>query len=408
MPTQTVTIPTARGYTLAGSLEEPVGLVRGSAIYAHCFTCTKQSRAAVEVSRALAREGIATLRFDFSGLGGSGGDFGRAGFASDIEDLIAAVGYLCESYGDGVLMVGHSLGGAAVLAAAEMLEHGKAAAVATIGAPADVPHVLGNIHGDLAAIERDGSGEVEIGGRRYNLSREFLEKTETIDLLAEVARLRVPVMLCHSPTDETVGIENAGRLFEAAKHPKSFLSLAGADHLLLDPADADFAGRMIANWAQRYMPLRENWPLPEDGVTIGSGNGRFGVEVHTRSHAFVADEPRSVGGDDAGPTPYDLLLSALGTCTAMTMKLYAVRKGYPLDHVRVDVRHERDHVPDGDCHEQAMETGDKVQALYRSIALTGPDLTEEQRAKIVAIADKCPVHRTLEGELHIHTEEGAG
>lgn len=404
MPTEAVTIPTKRGYTLAGSLETPVGLVRGSAIYAHCFTCTKQSRAAVEVSRALAREGIATLRFDFSGLGGSGGDFGRAGFASDIEDLIASVNFLCERHGAGVLLVGHSLGGAAVLAAASMLEPGQVAAIATIGAPAEVPHVLGAIHGDLDAIERDGSGEVEIGGRHYNLSREFLEKTEHIDLLAEVAALRVPLMLCHSPTDATVGVENAGKLFDAAKHPKSFLSLAGADHLLLNPADADFAAGMIATWARRYLPLRENWPLPEDGVTVCTGNGRFGVEVHTRSHNFVADEPRSVGGEDAGPTPYDLLLSALGTCTAMTMKLYAARKGFPLEHARVDVRHERDHKPDGDCHEHAMETGEKVQALYRAITLTGPDLTEDQRARIIAIADKCPVHRTLEGELHIHTE----
>lgn len=401
MPTETVSIPTTRGYDLAGSLELPAALVRGVALYAHCFTCTRQSKAAVAVSRALAREGIATLRFDFSGLGGSGGDFGSAGFASDIEDLVESARYLCGRFGDGILLVGHSLGGAAVLAAAEMIGKGKVAAVATIGAPADVPHVLGNIHGDLAAIERNGRGEVEIGGRRYDLSREFLHQTESIDLLAEVAKLRVPLLFCHSPTDAVVGIENASKLFGAARHPKSFLSLAGADHLLLTEADADFAAGMIAQWAGRYLPLREALPMPEDGVVVRTGNGKFGCEVHTRSHRFVADEPASVGGSDEGPTPYDLLLASLGTCTAMTMKLYADRKGWPLVGAEVEVRHERDH----DAHEQAMESGDKVQALYRTITLTGTDLSAEQRSAIVAIADKCPVHRTLEGELHIHTEE---
>lgn len=256
MPTETVTIPTARGYPLSGSLEMPKGAVHGAAVYAHCFTCTRQSRAAVEVAKALAEEGIAALRFDFTGLGGSGGDFGRAGFASDIEDLIEAAGFMAARFGEGLLLVGHSLGGAAVLAAAGMMMEGRVAAVATIGAPAEIPHVLGNIKGDLEAIERDGSGEVTIGGRPYNLSREFLARTEEIDLLEEVAKLRVPLLFCHAPTDRVVGIDNAARLFGAARHPKSFLSLAGADHLLLDADDAVFAAGMIARWARRYLPLR--------------------------------------------------------------------------------------------------------------------------------------------------------
>lgn len=256
MPTRTVTIPTTRGYALSGSLETPDGEARGAALYAHCFTCTRQSRAAVEIARQLAAEGIAALRIDFTGLGGSGGDFGRAGFASDIEDLTESAAFLADCYGEGLLLVGHSLGGAAVLAAAGMMPVGRVAAIATIGAPADVPHVLGNIHGDLAAIERDGAGEVEIGGRRYDLSREFLRRTADVDLLAEVAKLRVPLLFCHAPTDAVVGIENAGRLFNAAKHPKSFLSLSGADHLLLKEQDAHFAAGMIAQWAGRYLPMR--------------------------------------------------------------------------------------------------------------------------------------------------------
>lgn len=255
MATESLSISTVRGHELAGSLELPTGMVRGAALFAHCFTCTKQSRAAVEVARALAREGIATLRFDFTGLGESGGEFGRAGFASDIEDLVESARYLADRFGDGLLMVGHSLGGAAVLAAAAMIGRERIAALATIGAPSDVPHVLDNIRGDLAAIERDGHGSVTIGGRPFELSSAFLTAMRNIDLLGEVARLKRPLMICHAPTDEIVGIENAARLFEAAKHPKSFLSLAGADHLLTRQDDAGFVASIIAAWARRYLPL---------------------------------------------------------------------------------------------------------------------------------------------------------
>ncbi len=400
MPTEQITIETARGYELAGSLELPTGLVRGAALFAHCFTCTKQSKAAVEVTRALARQGIACLRFDFTGLGGSGGDFGRAGFASDVEDLVVSANHLCERFGGQILLIGHSLGGAAVLAAADMIGRDRVAAIATIGAPSDVPHVLGNIEGDLDAIERDGSGEVTIGGRAFHLSREFLDKTRAIDLPEEVARLKLPILIAHSPTDGTVGIENASQLFEAARHPKSFISLAGADHLLTDAEDAHFIADMIAAWGARYIPMRQDWPMPEKGVVVCSGNGKFGTEVHTPSHRFVADEPRSYGGDDTGPTPYDLLLAALGTCTAMTMKMYADRKGLPFEGARVAVTHERDHGKDCDhCEEE----GSQVQALHRTITLQGDDLSAEQRDRLIEIADKCPVHRTLEGHLHIHT-----
>lgn len=404
MPTETLTIPTTRGYTLAGSLELPTGLVRGAAIFAHCFTCTKQSRAAVEVTRALASHGIATLRFDFSGLGQSGGNFGQAGFASDLEDLLESARYLTGRFGQGILLVGHSLGGAAVLAAAGLMDKGEVAAIATLGAPADVEHVLSNVEGDLAAITRDGEGAVEIGGRRYNLSRTFLDATKEVDLLDRVRTLRVPLMVCHAPTDDIVDIDNASRLFAAAKHPKSFISLAGADHLLTRAEDARFAAAIVASWADRYIPLREDWPLPEEGVVVKSGHGKFGTEVHTRTHRFLADEPRADGGDDSGPTPYDLLTAALGTCTAMTMRLYAAHKGWPLDGVTVHVTHEREHGASCD-HAEAMRDGRAIQSLNRAIAIHGESLDQDQRARIMAIADKCPVHRTLEGELHIHTRE---
>ncbi|MEP0191025.1 MAG: alpha/beta fold hydrolase [Erythrobacter sp.] len=399
MAMQALKIPTPMGHTLDGVIEMPTGLLRGAAVFAHCFTCTKQSKAAVTVSRALAREGIACLRFDFTGLGASEGDFGRAGFASDISDLIAVADYLSERFQSKLLLVGHSLGGAAVLAAASELGRGKVAAIATIGAPSDVPHVLHNVKGDHDAIRRDGSGPVTIGGKEFSLSREFLERTEAVNLLDLVRELRLPFLAMHSPTDNIVDVTHAGALFDAAFHPKNFVSLAGADHLLTDSRDADFAASVIANWAERYLPPMEDAAHPEIGILAQTGHGKFGTEVHTTTHHFVADEPRSYGGEDSGPTPYDLLNAALGTCTAMTMKMYADRKGWPLEGTRVLVTHERAHAVDcEDCEE-----GQTVQALKREIEVLGDDLTQDQRERIIEIADKCPVHKTLEGELHIVT-----
>ena len=403
MPTERLTITSPAGTELAGSLELPTGLVRGAALFAHCFTCTRKSRAAVHVARALAAEGIACLRFDFTGLGDSEGDFGRAGFATDVADLVAVGAYLHDRFAQPILLVGHSLGGAAVLAAADEIGLERIAAIATIAAPADVPHVLERIDGDLAAIRKDGEGAVTIGGRRFKLGREFIERVESVDLLAEVAALRRPLLFLHSPTDGLVGIENASALFGAARHPKSFVSLEGADHLLLDETNARFAASIIASWAHRYMPLRDDWPMPEDGVVVKTGHGKFGTEVHTATHRFIADEPHAVGGDDSGPTPYDLLLGALGTCTAMTMKMYADRKDWPLEGVSIHLTHDRDHAKDCD---HCADPKTKVQSIERAITLTGDGLGEEQRARLMEIADMCPVHRTLEGELHVHSRAG--
>ena len=401
MPTETITIATNAGHNLEGSLELPTGLVRGAALFAHCFTCTRQSRAAVHVSRALAKQGIACLRFDFTGLGGSEGDFGHAGFATDIADLVAAAEHLLERFAQPILLVGHSLGGAAVLAAADDIGFDRIAAIATISAPSDVPHVLQRIDGDIDAIRKEGEGPVTIGGHSFTLSREFIERVEDVDLLSQVSKLKRPLLFLHSPTDELVGIENATALFSAARHPKSFVSLDHADHLLLDDKDAAFAADVIAAWASRYIPVRNDWPMPEEGVVVKTGHGKFGTEVHTATHRFVADEPADYGGDDSGPTPYDLLTAALGTCTAMTMKMYADRKGWPLDGVTVQVTHENNHER---VHAKAMEDGTKIQALNRRISIHGDELDDDQKARILEMADKCPVHRTLEGELHIHTD----
>ena len=402
MPTENLVIATDAGHELTGSLELPTGLVRGVALFAHCFTCTRNSKAAVAVSRALAKEGIATLRFDFTGLGGSGGEFGRAGFAVDVSDIVAAAEELLERFSQPLLLVGHSLGGAAVLAAADEIGFERVAAIATIGTPSDVSHVLANIDGDMDTIRENGEGEVHIGGRAFTLGREFIEKVENIDLLAEVGRLRKPLLFLHSPTDNVVGIEHAGALFQAAKHPKSFVSLEGADHLLLREEDASFVAAVIASWATRYLPMRDDWPMPERGVVTCMGHGKFGTEIHTTSHRFIADEPRAYGGDNSGPTPYDLLLGALGACTSMTMKMYADRKNWALDEVKIHLTHSRDHAKDcRDC--VAEEDGMPHQLLTREINIGGAGLTEEQRKRLLQIADKCPVHQTLEGRITIET-----
>lgn len=402
MPSEAFAVTSAEGHELSGALELPTGLVRGGAVFAHCFTCTRQSRAAVSIARALAARGIACLRFDFTGLGASEGEFGRAGFASDVADLVAAVTAVKARVGGPVLLVGHSLGGAAALAAGAALGRESIAALATIAAPSDVAHVLGVMKGDHDAILREGEGEVSIGGRPFTISRAFLERMEAASLLDLVKDMRVPYLALHSPRDTVVGIDHASALFGAAFHPKSFVSMDGADHLLTRAEDAEFAADVIAGWAKRYLPLREDWPMPDEGVVVQTGHGRFGTEVHTTTHRFLADEPRSYGGDDTGPTPYDLLLAALGTCTAMTMKLYANRKGWPFEGARIHLTHERNH--EEDC-EHALEDGVRIEALNRAIEVLGDDLTDDQRARIMAIADQCPVHRTLEGHLHIHTRD---
>ena len=251
VPSESIRIVRPGGPSLAATLESPEREPRGAAVFAHCFTCTRHSKAAVAVSRELAARGIACLRFDFTGLGDSEGDFGEDSFPADVADVSAATDWLVDRFGGGVLLVGHSLGGAAVLAAASEID--AVAAVATIGAPASVEHVLGQVAGDLAGIQREGKGMVTIGGRSFEITRQFIEHLRDVDLAREVGELRRPLMILHSPTDELVGIENAARLFAAAMHPKSFISLAGADHLLLEQADADFAASVIAVWAERYL-----------------------------------------------------------------------------------------------------------------------------------------------------------
>jgi putative redox protein len=399
MATRTVRFVGGRGAMLAASIEMPVGPVRAIALFAHCFTCTMRSHAASRISMALAAEGIATMRFDFTGLGNSDGDFAEAGFAADVEDLVAAADHLAETLGAPSILIGHSLGGAAVLAAAERIP--SALAVATIAAPFDPAHVLHRINGDLAAIERDGAGPVTIAGRAFTISRSFIDGVREGDPATRIGALRRALLILHSPTDELVGIDNARQIYDAARHPKSFVTLDRADHLLTDRADAGYVATIIAAWAARYLAPEADTPdLAPGEVLVGNANGKFGTSIRTRDHHWLADEPEAVGGENAAPGPYDLLLGALGACTSMTVKLIADREGIPLDQVTVRLSHERDHEHDSEL--APTDPSARMQAIWRTLSLHGT-MTDAQRQRLIEIADKCPVHRTLTGELHIHT-----
>lgn len=394
MTTITQTFPSPSGAPLSGTLVRPIGAPRAVALFAHCFTCTERSHAATRISDELARLGVATLRFDFTGLGKSGGTFGAGGFPSDVDDLVAAADHLRATVGAPALLIGHSLGGAAVLSAAHRIPEVRA--VATLGAPSDVAHVLHNIDGDIAAIERDGQGEVNIGGRPFAISADFLRHAREADLKELVHSLKAALLVMHSPTDQTVGVDHARRLFDWARHPKSFVSLAGADHLLTADPDARYVARMIAAWAERYLPAADMTGM--EGVSVRNSGDTLATSVIAGRHRWVADEPVAVGGADLGPTPYDLLLAALGACTAMTLRLISRREKIPLEEVIVRLAHHRNHAEDCMHNE---EIGARVQAITREFELLGP-LSEEQRARLIDVANRCPVHRTLTGELHIH------
>ena len=404
--TERLTFPNAEGHQLAARLDLPSGgRPRAFALFAHCFTCSKDLFAASRISQALAGRGLAVLRFDFTGLGHSEGEFANTGFSSNVDDLAAAADFLRRRHQAPGVLIGHSLGGAAVLAAAERVP--EAGAVVTIGAPADPGHARHLFGTDVAAeIERTGEAEVTLGGRRFRVGKRFLDDIADQHLLAAVGRLRKALLILHAPRDEVVGIGNAAAIFGAAKHPKSFVSLDGADHLLTRREDAGYVAEVVAAWVSRYLPAPADGTesLPATGLVrvAETGEGTFTQEVRAGKHVLRADEPESVGGLDTGPSPYDLLLAALGACTSMTLRLYAQRKALPLERVAVTLRHERIHAED--CAECETKEG-KIDRIERAIELQG-DLDDAQRQRLLEIADRCPVHRTLTSEVVIKTRLG--
>jgi len=400
MPTERFDFPNANGQMLAALLERPVGEPAAYGLFAHCFTCGKDNLAAKRIAEALAERGIAVLRFDFTGLGASEGEFANTHFSSNVEDLIAAADHLRRSGRAPALLIGHSLGGAAVLAAAARIP--EAQAVATVAAPSDPGHVSGLFRNEIADIRAQGEREVVLAGRPFRIRREFLDDVAEQKLLPQVADLRKALLVLHSPTDETVGIDNATRIFLAAKHPKSFVSLADADHLLTRRADAIYAAHVIAAWAERYVATAPQPAAASEGravVVAETRESKFQQSVTIGPHHFLADEPVAAGGLDSGPSPYEWLLAGLGACTAMTLRLYAERKALPLDQVSVRLAHSKIHATD--CAECETKEG-MLDRIDRVITLAGR-LDEAQRARLLEIADKCPVHRTLTSEIDIRT-----
>lgn len=400
---QAITFPGAAGNALAARLDLPTALPpHAYALFAHCFTCSKDSRAANFISEALTDAGFAVLRFDFTGLGDSQGEFANTTFSSNIADLVAAAGWLRREHQAPAMLVGHSLGGAAVLAAAAMVP--EAVAVATINAPAEPAHVAHLFADSRAEILSSGEAEVKLAGRPFRIRREFLEDIGEQKLAAAIATLGRALIIFHSPRDTIVGIDNASRIFLAAKHPKSFVSLDDADHLLTRRADAHYVGAVLAAWASRYLPVApadgRGAAGPRDIVLVRETHvGRFQQEITVGPHRLLADEPASLGGSDSGPSPYDLLTAALGACTAMTIRMYADLKKLPLDQVRVNLRHEKIHAKD--CSECETKEG-RIDRIERLIELDGP-LDASLRAKLLEIADKCPVHRTLHNGVQVRT-----
>jgi putative redox protein len=400
MATERFTFPGHDGHDLAARLDRPEGPHLATALFAHCFTCGKDIHAARRIAQRLAAAGIAVLRFDFTGLGHSQGEFANTTFSSNVEDLVAAAAALEARGLAPALLVGHSLGGAAVLKAAARIASAKA--VVTIGAPYDPGHVTHNFAGALDRIAQDGQAEVDLGGRSVTIGRRFVAEIAAENLGPAIAGLRRALLVLHAPRDAVVGIENAASIFMAAKHPKSFVTLAEADHLVSDPLEADYAAGVIAAWAARYLDLRPPAPppgAPEGVVRVSEVDAEgFLQDITSGQHHHVqADEPAAYGGTDRGMSPYGLLSAGLGACTSMTIRMYARRKGWPLAHVQVDITHDKVHAQDA-----AVPGEEKIDRFLRAIRLEG-DLDADQRARLLEIADRCPVHRTLERRAVIET-----
>src|SRR4051812_6568998 len=401
MASERFDFPNATGESLSAVLDRPAGQPVAFALLAHCFTCGKDVLAAKRIADGLSARGIAVLRFDFTGLGASEGEFANTTFSSNVADLVAAANHLRKMYKAPAILIGHSLGGAAVLAAASQVP--EARAIATIAAPADPSHVTGLFRQHLPDIHERGEVEVVLAGRPFRIRKQFLDDIGMQKLEHCLRDLRKALLVLHSPTDELVGIENASAIFTAARHPKSFVSLSGADHLLSKRANAVYVAEVIAAWSERYLDMMPQPDMePIEGVLVAeTGNGKFEQSVIAGTHRYLADEPVSVGGNGSGPSPYEYLLAGLGACTSMTIRIYADQKKLPLKRVVVHLTHDKIHAID--CENCETKEG-KIDRIEREITLEG-DLSAEQRAKLMEIADKCPVHRTLHSEIDIRTRE---
>jgi len=402
VPTERFQFAGSEGQQLAAALDTPDGAIQAYALFAHCFTCGKDVLAARRIAAALAAKGIAVLRFDFTGLGSSEGDFANATFSSNVADLVRAADHLRATRQAPAILIGHSLGGAAILAAAGQIPDARA--VVTIAAPSDPAYVTHLFRDRIADIRKHGKVEVQLAGRPFHITSEFLDDIAEHNLMAQVTKLHKALLVMHSPTDDTVGIDNATKIFVAARHPKSFVSLAGADHLLSQRRDSSYVADVIAAWAERYVEPVAAEPadlgeVPRMVVVRETRESKFQQTVTIGPHKMLADEPVVAGGQDSGPGPYDYLLAGLGACTSMTMRLYADRKTLPMERVTVTLKHSKIHAQD--CAECETKAG-MLDQIERVIKIEGA-LDADQRKRLMEIADKCPVHRTLTSEIHIVT-----
>jgi putative redox protein len=383
-------------HTLSGLLEIPQSNIKFYALFAHCFTCGKDVAAASRISRALTAKGIAVLRFDFTGLGNSDGDFANTNFSSNIQDLVAAADFLRKEYDAPKLLIGHSLGGAAVLGVAQQVP--ESMAVVTIGSPWEAAHVAHNFAAHIDDIEEQGEAEVSLGGRKFTIQKQFLDDINSYQT-GHIAKLRKALLVMHSPADKIVKISEAEKIYQAALHPKSFVSLDNADHLLSNKDDSEYAAEVIAAWASRYVPTNNqsyHSTVAQGHVLVEEKDHQFTQHVSTNSHYWLADEPVKVGGKNTGPDPYEHLLAGLGACTSMTLRMYAQRKKLPIEHIKVELTHTRSY--QDDCENCEQQNG--IEAIVRNISFIG-DLNDQQKMRFLEIADKCPVHKTLHNNVAV-------
>ena len=401
-----VTFTNLQGESLAGVLEMPTSTVKSYALFAHCFTCSKNNPAATWIARTLANQGIAVLRFDFTGLGDSTGEFSHTNFSSNVQDVLAAAQYLEQQYVAPSLLIGHSLGGSAVLAAAQELPFVKA--VATIGAPATAAHLKHLFADSYHQLMQQSSVEVQLGGRKFNIRRQFIDDLEKYNSVAHIKALNKALLIFHSSADNVVSIDEAARIYTAARHPKSFVSLDHADHLLSDSKDAHYVADVLSAWVSRYLSTEQTTvndnateaPVIQPGsVIVRECDKKFTREILTPHHRLISDEPIALGGADLGFNPYELLLAALGSCTSMTLRMYANHKQIDLQGIQVELHHDRIHVEDCvDCDKHPQQ----IDVINRDIQLTG-HLDEQQRARLLDIANACPVHKTLCNKIQVNT-----
>ncbi len=389
--------PNNKGEILSGKLELPKGEPKAFALFAHCFTCSKDIVAPNFISKALTKNGVAVLRFDFTGLGNSQGDFANTNFSSNVEDLLSACKYLGEKYEHPEVLIGHSLGGAAVLKAALKLP--KVKAIATIGAPSSIEHVTHLFSNEIETIEKEGKAEVNLAGRKFTIKKHFIDDLKNTDITTELKNLKKSLLVMHSPLDDTVSVEHAAKIFTSAKHPKSFITLDKASHLLMNRDDAMYAGDVIGAWALRYISKGNTNTKKkniENGVVLVQARKgeKFTQDIYTKDHQAIIDEPLSYKGANLGMTPYNFLLAGLGACTSMTVKMYAERKGIQLDDVKVKLKHNK--VRAEDCE---TETG-KVDIIEKQLFLEG-NFTDGEKARLYEVAERCPVYRTLQSEIKI-------